>query len=100
MRTETRAIDVNEQYAAAHLAHHGQKDLREAVELYTAIIAAHPETQEARQARAQVQSIVNYVVPAKDLFDAHVALLWAYFARTSDADTIPDLPRNLTHIGF
>ena len=88
MRKETEPDELAERYAEAHLTHYGEKDLREALELYRAIIASHPDSQEAAYSRAQVQNIVNQVVPKQELFDAQVALAVACFDRTTSADGV------------
>jgi hypothetical protein len=37
-------------------------------------MAAHPDTEEAKYSRSQIQNIVNAVVPKKELFDAQMKL--------------------------
>ena len=79
MRNDTGLTEASQQYAAAHAAHYGTKDLREALELYKGIVAAHPDTQEAGYSRSQIQNIVKAVVPSQELFDAQVDLALAHF---------------------
>ena len=42
MKNDTGLTEASRQYAAAHAAHYETKDLREALELYRGILAAHP----------------------------------------------------------
>jgi ethanolamine utilization protein EutM len=57
-----------------------ERDLPGALQLYVNVIASHPDEQEADFSRAQVQNIVNAVVPKQELFDAQVNLAAAHFA--------------------
>jgi hypothetical protein len=75
-----RETDAARQYAAAYAAHYTERDLPGALRLYVNVIASHPDEQEANFSRAQVQNIVNAVVPKQELFDAQVNLAAAYFA--------------------
>ena len=68
MRNDTGLTEASQKYAAAYAAHYETKDLREALELYRGIVAAHPDTQEAGYSRSQIQNIVNEVVPERELF--------------------------------
>ena len=86
MPIETKSSEIGKKYAAAHLAQYGDKDLSGALDLYTALIATHPDTPEAGYSRSQVKNIVHSVVPEQELLDAHVALLSACFARQRQAD--------------
>jgi hypothetical protein len=47
MRNDTGLTEASRQYAAAHAAHYKTKDLREALELYEGVLAAHPNAREA-----------------------------------------------------
>ena len=78
MRNDTGPTEAGQQYAAAHAAHYTTKNLREALDLYKGIIAAHPDTREAGYSRSQIQNIVNAVVPEQELFDAQVDLALAH----------------------
>ena len=78
MRNDTGPTEAGQQYAAAHAAHYTTKNLREALDLYKGIIAAHPDTREAGYSRSQIQNIVNAVVPEQGLFDAQVDLALAH----------------------
>lgn len=86
MRNETgpteagRQTEARRQYAAAYSAHYSERDLPGALRLYVNVIASHPDEQEAKFSRAQVQNIVNTIVPKQELFDAQVNLAAAHFA--------------------
>ena len=71
---------AGKQYSTAYAAHYTTKDLREALELYRGIVAAHPETPEAGYSRTQIQNIVNSVVPDQELLDAQADLALAHMA--------------------
>ena len=79
MSKDTVLTEAGQQYAAAYAAHYTTKDLHEALELYKAVMAAHPKTQEAEYSRSQIQNIVNALVPKQDLFDAQADLALAQF---------------------
>jgi hypothetical protein len=83
-----------QQYALAYGAHYATKDLHEALELYRALMAAHPRNQEAEFARSQIQNIVNAVVPKQELLDAQVDLALAQFERVdrSEVKSAPCTP--------
>lgn len=80
MKNEIEPTEVGRQYAAAYAAHYTERDLPGALRLYVNLIASHPDEQEADFSRAQVQNIVNAVVPKQELFDAQVNLAAAHFA--------------------
>jgi hypothetical protein len=75
-----RQTEASRQYAAAYAAHYTERDLPGALQLYVNVIASHPDEQEADFSRAQVQNIVNAVVPKQELFDAQVNLAATHFA--------------------
>ena len=79
MRNRTGLTKAGQQYATAYAAHYTTKDLPEALELYRGVMAAYPNTQEAKYSRSQIQNIVNVVVPEQELFDAQVDLALARF---------------------
>jgi hypothetical protein len=79
MRNDKGLTEASRQYAAAYAAHYETKDLREALELYRGILAAHPDTQEAGYSRSQIQNIVKKVVPENELFEAQVGMAMAHF---------------------
>jgi hypothetical protein len=74
MEEKNETAGAHEQYAAAYEAHYGEKDLKGALGLYTAIVADHPGTPEADYSQSQIQNIVNGVVPKKELLDAQLAM--------------------------
>jgi len=69
-------------YAVAYAAHHSERDLAKALQLYKDLIASHASAQEAGYSRAQIQNIVNTLVPAQALLDAHMELALARLERT------------------
>lgn len=75
-----RQTEAARQYAVAYAAHYTERDLPGALRLYVNVIVSHPDEQEADFSRAQVQNIVNAVVPKQELFDAQVNLAAAHFA--------------------
>jgi hypothetical protein len=89
MRNETGLTEAGQQYAEAYTAHYTTKDMREAFELYKSIMAAHPNSQEAGYSRAQIQNIVNAVVPIQELFDAQVNLVLTHFEGGEQPDIGP-----------
>jgi len=83
MTNDTQATEASRQYLAAYAAHYATKQLPEALELYKRIISDHPESPEAGYARAQVQNIVQSVVPKQALFDAELELALAHAGQMS-----------------
>jgi hypothetical protein len=79
MRNDTGLTEASRQYAAAHAAHYETKHLREALERYRGILAAHPDTQEAGYSRSQIHNIIKEVVPERELFEAEVGMAMAHF---------------------
>ena len=59
-------------YAVAYAAHYSERDLAKALQLYMDLIASHASAQEAGYSRAQIQNIVNTLVPAQELLDAQL----------------------------
>jgi hypothetical protein len=93
MRNDNGLTKARQQYAEAHAAHYETKNLREALELYKGILAAHPDTQEAGYSRSQVQNIIKEVVPKRELFEAEVEMAMAYFAGDRQQERkIPAMP--------
>ena len=70
--------EVGYEYATAHAAHYRTKDLTEALDLYTGIMAGHPDSQEAQYSRTQIQNIVRQLIPRQELLDSQVALARAH----------------------
>ncbi len=93
MRHENEPTEASRQYAAAYAAHYSERDLPWALRLYQGLVASHPSAVEADYARAQIQNIVNAVVPKQDLLDAQMNLLPAQFQRDRPAvaDVTPTL---------
>ncbi len=87
MRNETGVTGAAQQYATAHRCHYETKDLREALDLYESIVAAHPDAPEAGYSRSQIQNIVRAVVPEQELFDAQVNLASAYLEQDAPASS-------------
>ena len=79
MKSDTGLTEASRQYAAAHAAHYETKDLREALELYRGVLAAHPDSHEAGYSRSQIQNIIKKVVPERELFEAEVWMAMAHF---------------------
>jgi hypothetical protein len=68
-------------YAEAYAAHYSERDLAKALQLYKDLIASHASAQEAGYSRAQIQNIVNTLVPAQELLDAQLELALARLER-------------------
>lgn len=85
MKNDTALTEASRQYAAAHAAHYETKDLREALELYRSILAAHPDSQEAGYSRSQIQNIIQEVVPERELLEAEVGMARAHFRPLGEA---------------
>lgn len=73
MTTESATSEAGRLYSAAYSAHYASKDLRRALELYWQISVEHPESEEARDARAQIENIVRAVVPEQVLFETQIS---------------------------
>ena len=76
MRDHSELTGSGRSYAAAYAAHYSEAgpDLAAALQLYTELIASRPNAPEACYSRAQIQNIVNAVVPAQELLEAQVGL--------------------------
>jgi hypothetical protein len=70
MENNTIVTEAGKKYAAAYDTHYTEKDMREAFVLYGSLIEAHPDSQEAKHSRSQIQNIVNAVVPKEEIMDA------------------------------
>jgi hypothetical protein len=68
-------------YAVAYAAHYSERDLLKALQLYEDLVASHASAQEAGYSRAQIQNIVNTLVPAQELLDAQLELALARLER-------------------
>ena len=91
MRNDTRLTEAGRQYAAAYAAHYSGRDLPAALQLYMKLMASHPGAREATDSRAQIQNIVNTVVPRQKLLDAHIELALAHLEHKEppDAGLVP-----------
>ena len=95
MENSTILTEAGQKYAAAYDAHYTVKNMHEAFVLYRRLIASHPDTQEAKYSRSQVQNIVNAVVPKQEIMDALVNLAVIHFEQDVssivelDSDTSP-----------
>jgi len=78
MNDKNERTENFKQYVAAYATHYKTKEPQKAIELYRAVISAHPNTQEAEFSREQILNIVHDVVPKQDLFDAQVSLALTY----------------------
>ena len=86
MRNDIELTEAGQQYAAAYAAHYKARDLPRALRLYVKVMASHPDAQEAGYSRAQVQNIINTVVPKQELLDAQVELAIAHLEHESPFD--------------
>jgi hypothetical protein len=67
--------------------------LREALEFYKGIVAAHPDTREAGYSQSQIQNIIKEVVPERELFEAQVGMAMAHFGGDRQQERrIPVMP--------
>ena len=57
-----------------------------ALQLYMKVVASCPGTPEADCAQAQIQNIVNTVVPKQELLDAQIELALAHFEHEGSPD--------------
>ena len=78
MREDSKPGKADLDYTAAHAAHYKTKDLHEALELYTNLMIAHPDTPEAGYSLTQIQNIAKSVVPQQELLDAQRGLILAH----------------------
>lgn len=74
MGTYTLITKAGEHYEAAQAAHYEAKNLPEALKLYKGVMATHPDSEEAKYSRVQIQNIVHSVVSKQKLFDAQVEM--------------------------
>ena len=90
MRNEMKNTEAGRQYAAAYAAHYTGRDLPLALQLYRKLMASHPSDQESGNSQAQVQNIVNTVVPKQELVEAQIEMALAHFER--DAPDVTRIP--------
>jgi hypothetical protein len=81
MKNDGPNAEAARAYAAAYAAHYSERDLPLALQLYRNLIASHASAREAGYSRTQIQNIVNTLVPAQELLDAHVELALAHVER-------------------
>ena len=79
MENSTILTEAGKKYAAAYDTHYTEKDMHEAFVLYGSLIEAHPDSQEAKYSRSQIQNIVNAVVPKQEIMDALADLALTHF---------------------
>ncbi|MCK9275961.1 MAG: hypothetical protein M0P57_12815 [Syntrophales bacterium] len=89
MRETILSAEAGQQYATAYDTHYTTKDIHKAFALYEDIIAAHPDTKEAGYSISQVQTIVNAVVPKKEIMDSLMNLARIHFAQKALLDAEP-----------
>ena len=74
MRDSAELTGSDRAYAVAHAAHYSERRLAEALQLYRDLIASRPNAPEAGYSRAQIQNIIDAVVPVLERLDAQIAL--------------------------
>jgi hypothetical protein len=74
MRNDGVVTEAARAYSAPYAAHYSERDLAMALGLYRKLIASHAGTREADYSRAQVQNIVNAIIPEDERLDAETAL--------------------------
>lgn len=79
MKHVNTQMEVGHQYQVAYAAHYTARDLPLAIQRYQNVMSAHPDTQEAKYSRTQIQNIVNAVIPKQELLDAQIELVNARF---------------------
>jgi hypothetical protein len=81
MSDDGALAEATRDYAAAYAAHYSERDLAMALQLYKKLMTAHASAREAGYSRAQIQNIVNVVVPDRELLDAQMELAFAHLGR-------------------
>ena len=71
--------ESSKQYTIAYETHYTDRDLREALNKYVALIDMYPNSVEAEYARTQIENIAKVVVPDDELLSALVQLLHSRF---------------------
>jgi hypothetical protein len=66
MSTDREPSEAERQYAEVRMAHDGHADLLGAIRAYEQVIAAHPESHEARLAYTQIGNIMSLEVHLAD----------------------------------
>jgi hypothetical protein len=80
-----RPSTAAEQYAAAYATHYAERNLLGALRAYGQVIELHPTAAEAGYSRAQIQNIVNLVVPAREILASQTDLAARHLQRDGDA---------------
>ena len=78
-------------YAEPYKAHYSRRDLPSAIHLYRKSMASHASSPEAGYSLAQIQNIVNSIVPARDLLDAQAELALTCLEQANSANVVPAL---------
>jgi hypothetical protein len=86
-------------YAAAYALHYSGKDLAEALRMYGLVSEDHPRTAESGYALAQVQNIINEVVPPTVLLATQLKLALDYLRRKAAADGEDELRSSRAMLG-
>lgn len=86
MKTRTELTVAGRDYAAAYAAHYAAHDLPTALKLYLEVIASHPGTRDAFNARSQARNIIRATVPEKELMNAHVELALTHFEQKRNSN--------------
>src|SRR5690606_20402897 len=79
MKHESISTEAREQYKEAYSAHYSERNMRLAFQLYKNLMTSHPDALEAEYSRAQVQNIVNTVVPKQELLNLQLELVLVQF---------------------
>jgi hypothetical protein len=79
-----RPATAVDQYAAAYATHYTERNLLGALRAYGQVIERHPTAAEAGYSRAQIQNIVNLVVPPRELLASQTDLAARHLQRDSD----------------
>lgn len=93
MANEIRSTAAAREYAVAHEAHYGTRDLARALALYREVFTAYPDSAEAGYSQAQIQNITKGVVPQSELVAAQADLALAHIeAKSSEPASEPAEP--------
>ena len=74
MNEDGKRTDPGRRYARAYAAHYSERDVRSALQMYTEILTAHPDSAEAKYAQRQIRNIVETLVPTETLLQADLDL--------------------------
>lgn len=89
MTPEPQADQTTLEYTAAHEAHYKAKNLQQALGLYEAIIATHPDAQEAAYARMQIHNIASSVIPRDELLEVYLDMSRAHLESQGPVAIVP-----------